>query len=45
MIFDNRAMLEAAGGKEPSTIPFARGEVESPEELGGLFRHYYRKAA
>lgn len=40
---DNRTLPEAAG-EEPETIPFARGQVKCREELGGLLKHYYRKA-
>ena len=41
---DNRTLLEAAC-EEPATIPLARGAVECREELGGLLKHYCRKAA
>ena len=41
---DNRTLL-AAVETEPGTIPLARGPVECQQELGGLLKHYYRKAA
>lgn len=36
---------EKRPGRPLATIPLARGSVECQEELGGLLKHYSRKAA
>jgi hypothetical protein len=37
--------MAVAAGDEPAAIPFTSGPVECQEDLGGLLRHYYRRAA
>jgi len=41
----NNRTLPEADAEVPATIPFRRGDVGYHEELGGLLKHYYRKAA
>lgn len=41
---NNRTLPEAAGDVSPAD-PNARGPIECQEDLGGLLRHYYRRAA
>jgi hypothetical protein len=37
--------LPVAAGDEPDLIQFPYSKVDCESELGGLLRHYYRKAA
>ncbi len=41
---DNRT-LPAASGDGPDSISPREGKVECQQELGGLLKHYYRRAA
>jgi putative transposase len=41
----NNRTLPAAVGDEPVEVPFTGGPVECQEDLGGLLKHYYRRAA
>jgi putative transposase len=37
--------LPGADGDEPPIVKFPSGEVRCRQRLGGLLRHYYRRAA
>jgi len=36
---------QVANDPEQAILPIPAGEVECDEQLGGLLKHYYRKAA